>query len=144
MPAEPLDDETQLTVAAPLIAARLGVSLFPPGGGKKTSFELHVSDAVVKREIGVGWMPDRHLSGAASLPQLRYRRMARYRPAWPPRPLAQENESPAARRQNHEEHRDERQLVRPAQAVLAPEAGFPNEHLLLNRTEHDENEPNRG
>lgn len=65
-------------------------------------------------------------------------------PARPRQPLTQENESPAVRRQNDEQHRDERQVIRPALAVLTPKAGLPNEDLLLNRTKHDEYKPDCG
>src|SRR5580658_2703430 len=48
-------------------------------------------------------------------------------------PLRQDDEPTPVGEQDKHEHRDQGQLVVPAQPVLAPEAGLPDEDLLLDR-----------
>src|SRR5580704_1849227 len=58
--------------------------------------------------------------------------------------LTQHDESAAVCEYDHEQHRQQRQIVIPAEAFFAPEAGFPDEHFLLNRTERDQDQSDRG
>src|SRR5215471_12312153 len=55
------------------------------------------------------------------------------------------HEDPAAPggRNNDQVHRDEHQVIVPAAVVLPPDAGLPLEHLLLNRSEANQDQTNR-
>src|SRR5947207_1588853 len=59
--------------------------------------------------------------------------------------IASEEHEPAApRRHDHEVHDEQHQVVMPAVRPPAPESDLPHEHLLLDRAEHDEDQPHRG
>ena len=57
--------------------------------------------------------------------------------------LLEETEAAPSGGNDDEAHDHEQQVIMPAVAGLAPEAGVPDEDLLLNGTEHDQDEPER-
>src|SRR5436190_1022823 len=54
------------------------------------------------------------------------------------------DEAAAPRHENHEVHHQEHQVVVPAVSSLAPKTGLPDEDLLLDRPEHDQDQSDRG
>src|SRR5215208_7149238 len=60
------------------------------------------------------------------------------------RRLGHQHVPTTASRGDHQAHCDEEEIVVPAVAGLAPEASVPDEDLLLDCTQHDENESYRG
>jgi hypothetical protein len=60
------------------------------------------------------------------------------------RRLSHQNVSAAIGESDDQVHQDNHQVVMPAGAFLAPEAGEPGENLFLDRAEHDEDETEGG
>src|SRR5918994_286276 len=58
--------------------------------------------------------------------------------------LPEEGISATTRGSDYQTHGNEKEIVVPAVARLAPESRVPHEDLLLNGTKHDENEPQCG
>src|SRR6267143_5351885 len=70
------------------------------------------------------------------------RRTGRGAPCSPASDRRQDDEPPSAGHENHEIHHQQHQVVVPA--VSSPKAALPDEDLLLDGPEHDEDEPDGG